>query len=479
MNNNEIKLKVKKINIVTVVVYCLLAILFYFVGGEQLQYRNVVIDNAAPVQVIGEITNDVFVQQKFISEVDDINEFQIIFATFGRENTDIIDIKLRDNETQELLLEKSYDTATILNDTYLTVNAETPIRGVKGKELSIEISSQTGKAGNAVTIWSSTEESIDNSELFINNQKVDGSLCIKVIGKERLLFGQYYFGIVGIVGAIIIAYFFNLLYRLKTGKPSKGINVIIEYTRYKFLLNQLIARDFKTKYKRSVLGVLWSFLNPLLTMLVQYIVFSTLFKSDIENFPVYLLSGIIIFSFFQESTSVALGSIVGNASLITKVYVPKYIYTVAGVLSSMINMLLSLIPLFVVILLTGTKITKAYLLLPFGIICTLIFCIGLGFILASVMVFFRDTQFLWGIITMLWMYLTPIFYPINIIPASLMPVYKLNPLYHFIRFNRAIILDGVSPEPKAYLLCIVFAVGTFVIGATVFKKTQDKFVLNI
>lgn len=244
-------------------------------------------------------------------------------------------------------------------------------------------------------------------------------------------------------------------------------------------MRQLVARDFKTKYKRSVLGVLWSFLNPLLTMMVQYIVFSTLFKSDIPNFRLYLLSGIVCFNFFSEATTMGLQSIVGNAALITKVYVPKYIYPVSRVFSSTINLLLSLIPLLAVMLLTGTPVRPAILLLPFGLLCLVTFCIGMGFILSAMMVFFRDTQFLWGVVSMLWMYATPIFYPESIIPAQYMVIYKCNPMYHIIRFVRIILIDGVSPEPKAYALCLIASFVPLVLGAVVFKKNQDKFILNL
>ncbi len=175
----------------------------------------------------------------------------------------------------------------------------------------------------------------------------------------------------------------------------------------------------------------------------------------------------------------ALTSIVGNAALITKVYVPKYIYPVSRVLSSTVNLLLSLIPLFAVMLFTGAAVRPALLLLPFGLFCLLVFSLGVGMFLATTMVFFRDTQFLWGVVSMLWMYITPIFYPESIIPDSIMPLYKCNPLYHIVRFIRIIMMDGVSPEPKAYCLCLLVSFIPLLLGAFIFKKQQDKFVLNL
>ena len=214
-------------------------------------------------------------------------------------------------------------------------------------------------------------------------------------------------------------------------------------------------------------------------MSAQYVVFSTLFKSDIPNFALYLLIGIVCFNFFNEASTMALTSIVGNAALITKVYVPKYIYPLSRVLSSTVNLLLSLIPLFAVMLFTGAQVRLALLLLPFGMICLFLFSLGVGMFLATTMVFFRDTQFLWGVVSMLWMYLTPIIYPESIIPDSIMPLYKCNPLYHIVRFIRIIMMDGISPEPKAYGLCLLASLIPLLLGAFVFKRQQDKFVLNL
>ena len=249
--------------------------------------------------------------------------------------------------------------------------------------------------------------------------------------------------------------------------------------KYRFLIKQLVDRDFKAKYKRSILGVLWSFLNPLLNMLVQYVVFSNMFKFDIPNFPVYLLCGNVVFSYFSESCGMALTSIVGNAGLITKVYVPKYIYPLTRIMSSMVNLLISLIPLFVVALLSGLVPTKAYLLLPVPLLCLAMFCLGLGMLLAAAMVFFRDIQFLWGVLTTIWMYLTPIFYPVSTLPEAVQTVVKMNPLYFYVTFVRTCVINGISPEPVMYAQCALMGLGMLLIGAFVFKRSQDKFVLYL
>ena len=214
-------------------------------------------------------------------------------------------------------------------------------------------------------------------------------------------------------------------------------------------------------------------------MCVQYFVFSTIFKNDIENFAVYLLIGVVLFNFFSEACGMALTSILGNAGLITKVYVPKYIYPLTRVMSSMVNLAISLIPLLIVCLVTGVHFHKSAVLALYFIVCLVIFCLGLGLLLATSMVFFRDTQFLWGVLTMVWMYATPIFYPETILPQEFRFVLNINPLYHFLRSMRMCILDGISPEPFVYVQCFGIALAMLLIGALIFKIKQDRFVLYL
>lgn len=463
------------------VAYIVFTIGLYLIAGDQFKNRIsdksiVSMDGNMPVNALqmGET-----VEQTFVPQMDILDSISLRFATFARQNTGTIRVKLLNDLDKSILLDKQLDISCFRDNAYVTVQPETKIKSVKGKKLRILIVSETGTPDNAVTLWYNNTAKAPNQQLFLNGKPVNGVLCFNALGKEELIFGQYYYEIMAAIGIIFLLYCINLIYRHKKGKRSLGLNIINAFTKYEFLLSQLVSRDFKTKYKRSVLGVLWSFLNPLLSMMVQYLVFSTLFKSDIPNFAVYLLIGIVFYSFFSEATSMGLMSIVGNSALITKVYVPKYIFPVSRVLSSTINLLISMIPLLLVVILTHAPITLALLLLPFSIICAIVFCIGMSFILSAAMVYFRDMQFLWGVISMLWMYATPIFYPESILPQNLMILFKMNPLYHFIRFSRTIILEGVSPEPKAYLFCIIAAIIPLAIGAFVFKKTQDKFILNM
>ena len=249
--------------------------------------------------------------------------------------------------------------------------------------------------------------------------------------------------------------------------------------KYEFLIRQLVTRDFKAKYKKSFLGMVWSLLYPILIMAVQYVLFSTIFRGSVENYPVYLLCGSVLFTFFSDSVSAGLTSIVGNASLISKVYVPKYIYPVSKVFSSAINLVLSFIPLFLVTFITGGRISLSYVFIPFVWIYILVFCIGMSLILSALYVFFRDTQFLWGVASMLWMYATPMFYPEDIIPERFSFIKTFNPMYHYIRFLRNILMSNQIPGLFEFISCTATSMFVLCIGILIFNRTQRLFILYI
>lgn len=290
------------------------------------------------------------------------------------------------------------------------------------------------------------------------------------------------------VGALLLLLCLFTVWQGSKSHMVFPVSIIENFRRYGFLIRQLVRRDFKTKYKRSVLGVLWSFLNPLLMMAVQFVVFSSIFRigGSEQDFPVYLMIGIVLFNAFSESSTMGLTAITTNASLINKAYVPKYIYPLCKVFSSLINMGFSLIPLFAIIALRIGQgkvpmVSPAYLLLIYDIACLLLFCFGISLLLSALMVFFRDIQFLWGVILTVWTYLTPMFYDVKMLNLSptLMKLYNLNPLYQFIKFARTIVLDGVSPSLTSFLACGACAIIACVIGCFVFQKTQKKFVLYL
>ena len=265
-------------------------------------------------------------------------------------------------------------------------------------------------------------------------------------------------------------------------------SIINNFKRYSFMMNQLIIRDFKVKYKRSVLGVLWSILQPILMMTVMAIVFSQMFKFKVEgiNYLVYLMTGIIMFNYFSEATNSAMTSVVMNFGLINKVYIPKYIFPLAKCLFVGINFILTLIPWLILILLSYTGFGEVvchfniwYILLPYIFLCFFIFTLGIGLILSCVSVFLRDMFYIYGIILTIWNYLTPIFYSIQILPESLQKIFKFNPLYIYITGVRSIVLAGERPSFIQMGEMLLFALVTLIIGVIAFKKKQDKFIYYV
>ncbi len=265
-------------------------------------------------------------------------------------------------------------------------------------------------------------------------------------------------------------------------------NILSNVKRYQFLMSQLIMRDFKVKYKRSVLGVLWSILQPVLMMAVMSVVFSQMFKFKVDgtNYLVYLMTGLIMFNYFSEASSNAMTSVVFNFTLINKVYIPKYIFPLSKCIFVGINFLFTLIPWFAIILLSyvglgqyPASINCWYILLPYIFLCLFMFTLGIGMILACISVFLRDMFYIYTIILTIWNYLTPVFYSIEILPSNLQALFKLNPLYMFITCARSIVLSGQRPSITQLLTIGIISLVTLIIGLVFFRKKQDKFIYYI
>ncbi len=259
---------------------------------------------------------------------------------------------------------------------------------------------------------------------------------------------------------------------------------ILAMKRYKYLLFDLVTKDIKTKYRRSVLGILWSVLNPLLMMLVLTAVFSSIIRVEVEGgFALFYLTGYIIFNFVSESTSFALTSITSAAPLIKKVYIPKYVFPLQKCMFSFVNMLFSLIAfvlVFVVFCITGSVAPHfSMLLFPVPMIYVFLFSLGLSLVLSALVVFFRDMGHIWGILLTVWMYGSPIIYPIDMVPAWLASIIRLNPLYHYIDYFRNTMIYGKIPGLLENGICLLYSVAVLLIGVVIFRKSQDKFVLYI
>lgn len=257
-----------------------------------------------------------------------------------------------------------------------------------------------------------------------------------------------------------------------------------ELDKNRFILKQLVTKDFKRKYRRSVLGIAWSVLNPLMMMIVMSVVFSFVFRADIENYPLYLILGNITFSFMSESTSQALMSFIDAAPLLKKVRVSRFVFPVQKVLFALVNFTFSLVAVALVMLWFRVVPTWHIIWLPVCLFLLVLFCSGIGLIVGSLAVFFRDVVHLWSVILTAWTYLTPIFWvptqlAANGAPTWVMSIVELNPMYGFVNFMRDIFLWNQNPSMQTLGLCVFWAVIMLGIGILVFRKTQHKFILYI
>lgn len=261
-----------------------------------------------------------------------------------------------------------------------------------------------------------------------------------------------------------------------------------DFQKDKFILKQLVTKDFKIKYRRSVLGVAWSVLNPLLMMVVMSIVFSTIFGQSRngsitpEMYPLYLIVGNITFSVMSESTNQALMSIIWASSLLKKVKVHRWVFPMQKVLFSLVNFSFSLVAVALVMLFFRVVPTWHLILLPVCLLLLMCFCMGLGMMLSALAVFFRDVMHLWTVVITAWMYLTPIFWTTDYISQMahwIQVLVVVNPMYNYLQFMRDIFLFNTMPSALTFGLCVAWAVFALAIGYTVFHKTEHKFILYI
>lgn len=254
---------------------------------------------------------------------------------------------------------------------------------------------------------------------------------------------------------------------------------IDNFMRFKPLLSELVSRDIKIKYRRSVLGVLWTLLNPLCMMIILSIVFSNIFKFDIENFPLYVLSGQVIFNFFNDATSSSMTSILFNASLIKKVYVPKYLFVIARIVSSFINLMASFCALLLVMIATRAELHWEMILSIIPLIMLVVFSMGIGLILAALTVRFRDLMHLYAVFTTGLMYLTPVIYPMSILPGMIKKIVMINPLTNYLMMFRDVMFNATLPSLGSLLLGFVEMVIALLLGLWIFYKKQDGFILDL
>jgi ABC-2 type transport system permease protein len=251
-----------------------------------------------------------------------------------------------------------------------------------------------------------------------------------------------------------------------------------EVARYKYLLLQLVRRDILARYKRSFLGVAWTMLNPLGTMIILSVVFSQIF-STVKSYPAYVLSGLVVWTFFAQSTHAAMTGLVWGGSLIQRIYIPRTAFGVSAIGTALVNLLISIVPLLAVMLVTRVNIAITIVFLPVSILLLACFSLGVGLILSTMAVYFPDVAEMYQIILLAWMYLTPVIYPPEILPSQFRVIFNLNPMYYLVQVFRLPLLDGKIPAMSQFLPAAASGITILIIGWIFFTSKSDEFAYRI
>jgi ABC-type polysaccharide/polyol phosphate export permease len=260
---------------------------------------------------------------------------------------------------------------------------------------------------------------------------------------------------------------------------SPFISRLVGTWKYGFMLESLVVREIRVRYRRSVLGIFWTLLNPILMMIIFSVVFSTLFQRQLVHFPVYFLSAHLAWGFFASTSTQAMSSMLRSAVLYKRVSIPKYVFVLAAVFAGLINFLLALIPLAGLILLLRHQVTMAIFFVPLALIVLVTFTVGVSFIVATVAVFFDDITQFYSVILQALMYLTAIFYPIDIVPGKYRILIELNPMYHIVQMIRIPIYYGTLPPALTIAAGVLSAVTVLVVGVFIFTRLSDRFVYYV
>lgn len=256
---------------------------------------------------------------------------------------------------------------------------------------------------------------------------------------------------------------------------NHAILELFEAWEYRDLIFFLVRRDITARYKRSVLGIAWTMLNPLGMMIVLTIVFSQVFRVKMEGYPAYVLSGLIAWTFFSQTSSNSINVLVWGGNLFQKIYVPRSIFAIATIITGIVNLILSIVPLIIVMIVIDVPIKLTIFLAPFGMLFLGMFSLGFGLLLSTIGIYFADIVEMYAIILTAWMYLTPIIYPMNVLPEWVMKWIVFNPMLHLVQFFRDLVLYGIVPPFHTWLFCFGISIFVFLVGWLIFTKKSDEF----
>ena len=257
------------------------------------------------------------------------------------------------------------------------------------------------------------------------------------------------------------------------------IPILIKLRQQHFLLEELVKRDFKRKYKRTILGIFWSVLSPLLMLCVMALIFGHFFGRNTEHYIIYLFTGLIIFNYFTDATNEGMSSLMSNASIFSKIDVPKYLFLISKNVTSLINFCIIIVIYFIFMIFDDINFSWKFVLLFYPIGCLIIMNLGIGLILSALFVFFRDIQYLYRVFTQLIMYGSAIFYSIETFPERVQCIFYANPIFACIDYCRSIVLYNVIPNLWLHILLLVDSIFFLFVGLYIYKKYNYKFLYYV
>lgn len=252
-----------------------------------------------------------------------------------------------------------------------------------------------------------------------------------------------------------------------------------KFSEYRFLFEELVKRDFKQKYKRTILGMIWSILSPLLMLCVLAIIFGNFFGKNIQHYIIYVFSGQVVISYFLESTTEGMGALMNNARIFTKINVPKYLFLFSKNVSALINFGIILLIYFIFVFLDGLPFTWKFICLIYPIVCLILMNLGVGLILSAMFIFFRDIQYLYRLFTQVLTYGSAVFYGISSLPQHIQNLFFCNPIFVCITYFRSIVIDGIIPSFTIHIILVLYSVILLSIGCYIYKKYNYRFLYYV
>jgi ABC-type polysaccharide/polyol phosphate export permease len=262
-------------------------------------------------------------------------------------------------------------------------------------------------------------------------------------------------------------------------RPPPFVEELVALFRYRDLVVQLILRNVKARYKRSILGVAWTMINPLLTMLVLTLVFSALFRIPSRQYALYVLSGLLAWNFFAQTTVAAMGDLIWSGGLLGRIFLPKSAFAVSAVGTGLVNLALALVPYWIIAAALGAPIRPAILLLPLPVLCLALFALGLGLALSTAAVYFQDVMPTYEIVLTAWMYVTPVIYPIDLVPQAVQSLLRVNPMFYLVSVFRSVLYDGQAPRPDHMALAFALSLTSVLVGWWVFTRRARDFAYHV